>query len=224
MMASHADRAQLETPSDRIVRHQIMNTNPYQPPRTIESASMGGPIDSADRVRQIALLPLTPWRLRRVLATTPHRWACMAGYVGLTIQFGLAIAPDFGSIGEPYRNVAQCIQESVYAAWICLVLGSLVSVLPLSIALVLKHRWSKSFMLGCWAILPAFVPWLICRFCYVLNRPSYGIITNDRPDWMTNSFALMCGMNAVWLSVLSSILVLALVFDVRGVNRPIWKS
>ncbi len=148
------------------------------------------------------LLPFTPWRLSEVSQLCPNSVACLIGFVAFSVQFGLALSPEFGSIGEPYRDVAACVAETTKVAWPCVGFFVPLAAVLAFFAFTLDRRGAKIFMLSGWATMPLFFPWLICQFCFILNHPTYGINNDDRASWMTNSWVLFCGSSLLsWFAI-----------------------
>lgn len=182
-----------------------MESNPYQSP--IEPQPNG---DSQNRVAfgEIVTLPFTPWRLRRVAVRTPELMARIVGWVVLGLQCGLAISPDLGSISEPYADVRQCLAETAFAA-VVLVGISLIFCAALVFSFGRFGIKERVVALGAWAMMPAYFVWLVCRFCNVLDAPHYGIINDDRMEWMTNPLVLQFGAFWWWLVMLVGLPVIA---------------
>ena len=183
----------------------ILNSNPYQSP---SEPQQGDDSQVRAALAEIAVLPFTPWRLWRVASITPDRTARVIGWIVFGLQCGLAMSPDIGSIAEPYADVRQCIAETAFAAMV-LVGMSLVFCGVLAFSLGLLGIKTRVIALGAWAMMPVYLFWLVCRFCNVLNHPHYGIINDDRMEWMTNAFVLQFGAFGWWVAMLAGLLVVA---------------
>lgn len=186
--------------------------NPYSSPLSEygESSPRRSPMN------RVAMLPVTPWRLREVSELCPNHTACLFGYAVLSIQIGLAISPEIGSIAEPYADVAACIAESVEPLFFCIGFGAILAILPSLVAFATDRTAAKTLMLASWASSLLFVPWLICHFCLVLNRPSYGIVNDDRAGWMTHPAVLAYGSYLFWFATL---MVIVAASALRGRTR-----
>jgi len=183
-----------------------MEANPYQSP--VESQPADGASKATTADGRLALLPLTPWRLMRVARETSQRTARIVGCAAISLQVGLASSPDIGGISEPYADVAVCVTETVSAAIPLLGMAFLFcSAFTFGFGRLGIKR--KTFVLGCWATLPIYFAWLLCHFCNVLARPSYGIISDDRMGWMTNGFVVLLGSFWCWFDMLLVLVIIA---------------
>ena len=201
-----------------------MTPNPYQPPAETTEPDVSQSATTANILSRIAPLPCLPWRLWRVAADTPHWLACLVGYAAITVQLGVGFSPDVGSIAEPYRDVVECLTETLAAVLPCLIFASFVALLPYALALSIRRSGTRTFMLGCWASMTLYVPWIICRFSRVLDSPSYGIIVDNRPDWMTHPMVLFWGLFICWPTVLLANLIAAVVVTPRKFDEYVSTS
>lgn len=183
-----------------------ISPNPYHPVRAEDTAS----IEARSPIPWT--LCLTPWRIRSVGASCSRQSALWLGGIALTIQIGLRFANALGSVGEPYRDLQHCVQETV-ATWpISLIFGVAGGIFISSMVSVIPGRVSRTLLLIPWASMLFYLPWLFFNFCRTLDDASYGIINDDRPMYMKETFIVVLGSDIAWL-VLICLSILAVLIS-----------